>query len=66
MPCSGCYGPLDNVTDHGASAMSAVASIIDSNDPEEIERIIETIPDPAGTFYRYGLPASLLGKAKTK
>ncbi len=27
---------------------------------EEIERIIDEIPDPVGTFYRFGLPNSTL------
>jgi F420-non-reducing hydrogenase small subunit len=41
--------------------MSALASVIDSDDPDEIDRIIkEGIPDPIGTFYRFSLPDSLL------
>jgi F420-non-reducing hydrogenase small subunit len=41
--------------------MSGVASVIDSNDPDEIDRIIaEGIPDPVGTFYRFSLANSLL------
>jgi F420-non-reducing hydrogenase small subunit len=61
MPCTGCFGPLDGVKDFGAAALSFIASIIDSNDPAEIERIIDKgIPDPVGTFYMYSLPKSLL------
>jgi F420-non-reducing hydrogenase small subunit len=52
------------VLDYGAKAMSAIASIADSNDEREIERIMATIPDPTGTFYRYSLPASLLRRKK--
>jgi len=37
--------------------------VIDSDDPEEIRRIIDDIRDPVGTFYRYSLPASLLRRA---
>jgi len=59
-PCRGCYGPPPDVTDPGAKMMSAIATMIDSNDPNEIERIIETIEDPAGTFYRFSLPSSML------
>jgi F420-non-reducing hydrogenase small subunit len=58
--CRGCYGPLPNVIDHGAKFLSAVASIIDSNDPEEIRKVLEGIPDFACIAYRFGLPASLL------
>ncbi len=60
-PCIGCHGPNDGVEDFGARMMSAIASVIDSNDPEEISRIIsEGIPDPIGTFYRFSLAKSLL------
>ncbi|MBN2216707.1 MAG: hypothetical protein JW719_04985, partial [Pirellulales bacterium] len=60
-PCIGCYGPNNGVVDHGARLMSALASVIDSEDPEEIDRIIEEgIPDPIGSFYRFGLANSLL------
>jgi F420-non-reducing hydrogenase small subunit len=60
-PCIGCYGPNDGADDFGARLMSALASVIDSNDPDEIDRIIhEGIPDPIGTFYRFSLPHSLM------
>ena len=45
--------------------MSAMASVIDSNDEEEIDRIIaDGIPDPVGTFYRFSLAGSLLRRGK--
>jgi len=40
--------------------MTAFASGIDSNDPDEIEAILDGIPDPAGQFYRFNLAGSLL------
>jgi F420-non-reducing hydrogenase small subunit len=40
-PCRGCYGPPEGLTDPGAKMMSSIATIIDSNNPEEIERIME-------------------------
>ncbi len=46
--------------DQGAKFVSALGSIIDSKDPEEIEQILADIPDIAGYSYRFGLPASLL------
>ncbi len=61
--CRGCYGPLPNVKDQGAKFLSAVASVIDSKDPEEIERIINNIPDFASIAYRFGLPASMLQRS---
>jgi F420-non-reducing hydrogenase small subunit len=64
-PCIGCYGPTDGVQDFGARLMSAVASVIDSQDPAEIRKIIEEgIPDPIGSFYRFSLAKSLLRRKK--
>ncbi|HET7010938.1 MAG TPA: hypothetical protein VFI11_09205 [Anaerolineales bacterium] len=64
-PCIGCHGPNDGVEDFGARMMGALASVIDSNEPKEIARIIEQgIPDPVGTFYRFSLAHSLLRRAR--
>lgn len=62
--CIGCYGPAAGVVDYGARLMTAVASVIDSNDPAEIEAILDGIPDPAGSFYRFNLAHSLLHAGK--
>ena len=59
-PCRGCYGPTPEITDPGAKMMSAIATVIDSNDPDEIEKIINDIPDLAGTFYRVSVPAGMI------
>lgn len=59
-PCRGCYGPLEGVRDPGAKMMSAISSIIEAKEAEEIEKVIEGIVDPAGTFYRFSLPASMM------
>jgi len=64
VPCRGCYGPPPNVVDQGAKMLSAIASVIDSDNPEEIEKIISQIEDPVGTFYRFSLPTSLLRRAR--
>jgi len=60
MPCSGCLGPTSRTTDHGAAAMSATASLLESNEASEIAAQMESIPDPVGTFYRYSVPSSRL------
>ena len=39
---------------------SAIAGVLDTDDPEEIAAIIDSIPDPIGTFYRFTLPSSTL------
>ena len=64
MPCTGCFGPTSRVRDYGAKALSSIASIIDSNDEAEIEQIVQTVPDPVGTFYRYSLPSSMLRRKR--
>ena len=64
--CRGCYGPLPDVADQGAKWLSAVASIIDSNDPEEIDGILAKVPDMVGSAYRFGMPASLLQRSMGK
>jgi F420-non-reducing hydrogenase small subunit len=64
MPCTGCFGPTSRVRDFGAKALSAIASIVDSQDEAEITRILEALPDPVGTLYRYSLPSSLLGRRR--
>ncbi|MCB9135509.1 MAG: oxidoreductase [Anaerolineales bacterium] len=63
-PCVGCYGPAPDVLDYGARLITSVASVIDSKDPDEIEQILDGIPDPAGMFYRFNLASSLLHAAR--
>lgn len=64
MPCRGCFGPTDQVVDMGAKFLAAFASILDADDEKEVARIVETIVDPAGTFYRFSLPTSILRRRK--
>ncbi len=60
MPCRGCYGPPDGVMDQGAKFLGALASVIDSDDENEIRKILDGIVDPVGTFYRFSLADSLM------
>ncbi|MCJ7458979.1 MAG: oxidoreductase [candidate division Zixibacteria bacterium] len=64
LPCWGCYGPPPGVSDVGAKFMSALASVIDSDDEKEVNKILEGIVDPIGTFYRFGLASSILRRKK--
>lgn len=61
MPCSGCFGPTSRVRDQGAKILSAISGGIAARTESEIERVFQGIPDPVGTFYRYGLAKSLIG-----
>jgi F420-non-reducing hydrogenase small subunit len=60
MPCTGCFGPPSRVRDQGAKILSSLASLVEAQGEPEIEEILSGIPDPVGTFYRYGLASSLL------
>jgi F420-non-reducing hydrogenase small subunit len=71
MGCRGCYGPLPGVEDQGAKMLSAIASVIGVGEPtmdedeleEKIQAVVDTIADPAGTFYRFSMAHSLLHRA---
>jgi F420-non-reducing hydrogenase small subunit len=62
VPCRGCYGPAPNSKDQGTKMIAALASVIDSDDPEEIDRILDGIVDPVGTFYRFSMAHATLGR----
>ena len=64
-PCIGCYGAAEGVVDYGARLMSAYASVIEAQKPEEIDKILDGIPDPVGQFYRFSLAGSLLRSSKS-
>ncbi|HET7376650.1 MAG TPA: oxidoreductase, partial [Anaerolineae bacterium] len=63
--CIGCYGPAEGVIDYGARLITAFASVIDANEPAEIDRILDGLPDPAGQFYRFNLARSLMRASKS-
>ena len=60
MPCTGCFGPTSRVKDQGAKFVSSVFSNILPKEEKEIDAVLDGIPDPIGTFYRYGLSKCLL------
>jgi F420-non-reducing hydrogenase small subunit len=64
MPCRGCYGPAEGVVDQGAKLASTIGALIDTDDPEKLQEILDTIVDPAGTFYRFGLAHSIMSRMK--
>ena len=64
MGCRGCYGPNEGVIDGGARLIGALASVLDAKKPEDIDAILDTLPDPAGYFYRFGLAHSLMRRVR--
>ncbi|HID25013.1 MAG TPA: oxidoreductase [Thermoplasmata archaeon] len=71
MPCTGCGGPTPNSMDQGAKMISAVASILglegeEKMSDEEVQKLIDQVVDPVGTFYKYGLPTALINRKVMK
>ncbi|MCX6996278.1 MAG: oxidoreductase [Kiritimatiellaeota bacterium] len=60
MPCTGCFGPSSRVKDQGAKFISSVFSNIVPKEAKEIDAVLDGVPDPIGTFYRYGLSKCIL------
>jgi F420-non-reducing hydrogenase small subunit len=60
MPCTGCFGPTSRVHDQGAKILSSLSANVVAKDEAGIRTALAGIPDPVGTFYRYGLAKSLL------
>jgi len=71
MPCTGCGGPTPNSLDQGANMISALASILgiegeEKMSDEEVEKLINEVVDPIGTFYKYALPSALINRKVIK
>ena len=64
MPCRGCYGPPDGVVDQGAKLMSAIAALVDTDNPDALQDILSGVVDPVGLAYRFGLAESILSDLK--
>lgn len=70
--CRGCYGPPENVEDQGARFLSALASVSSIGTPDEDEKqladkansLMNSIADPAGTFYRFSMAHSFLRRTR--
>lgn len=72
MPCTGCGGPCPNSPEQGAAMLSAMASIMgleneqDHYTQEDVDKLMNQIKDPVGTFYMYSLPSSILRRKVMK
>ncbi|MFH1531039.1 MAG: oxidoreductase [Pseudomonadota bacterium] len=66
MPCRGCYGLPPGIEDQGAGMIASLGSLLGQGGDEELRRIVATLPDPAGTFYRFSLSTSLLERRKDR
>ena len=65
MPCRGCMGPAKGAIDQGVKALSVIASLLGVEEEEgmtekEVDKLLDGIVDPAGTFYRFSMASSSL------
>ena len=63
IPCRGCGGPLPDVKDFGAQAISLLGSVLSD---EAIDQLLKKYSDLSKLLYRYSLPGSLVERIKTK
>ncbi len=72
MGCRGCYGPLEGVEDQGARMLTAVASVLEigkTGDTDAqlevmLDKALDGLVDPAGTFYRFSMAHSILHRTR--
>jgi F420-non-reducing hydrogenase small subunit len=57
MPCRGCFGPVEGVKDSGAKFISTMASILEAESDEDINRSVNQFIDLVGYLYRFSAPA---------
>ena len=72
MPCTGCYGTPEGVMDQGSKMLAALGSILDLGEykgmseqelADKADAIAATIPDLAGTVYKFSLASSPLKRS---
>jgi F420-non-reducing hydrogenase small subunit len=68
MPCRGCFGPTADMLDPATEAISAIGSIAgEANEnavaAHEMKKVVRSLRDPVGTFYRFTLPSAFLNHA---
>jgi F420-non-reducing hydrogenase small subunit len=64
LPCRGCFGQVEGVSDIGTKYLSALASIIDSETDEGIKEVIDGLVDASGYLYRFTAASSILEKKR--
>ena len=70
MPCTGCGGPCPEAIEQGSAMISALSTVLGLAEEKEEgfdpEKLMEELKDPLGTFYKYGLPTSLINRKAMK
>ncbi len=60
MRCEGCYGPPAGVEDQGAAMAGALGGLVDAATEQQAQEIVDQIPDPLGSFYRFTMASSMM------
>jgi F420-non-reducing hydrogenase small subunit len=58
MPCRGCFGPVPGAADVGAATLATFGTLL-GGDAAARGALAAALPDPAGTFWRYGWAAGM-------
>ncbi len=66
MPCRGCFGPPPGAGDQGTKILSALGALGAADDAAGATAFADQLADPLGTFYRFGLPASILHHSRRR
>lgn len=61
-PCRGCFGPVAGVEDSGGRFLAALAALLQADGFDDIQAVVDRLPDPSGYFYRFTQACSILGK----
>jgi len=64
MPCRGCFGPVEGVSDMGSKYVSAFASLIGAHSVDDASKVLDQLVDPTGYFYRFTTASSLLRRKR--
>lgn len=60
MPCRGCLGNTPDTRDPAAKMISVISQFSANMSEKEIQKLLETMVDPVGTFYRFSFPKGLI------
>jgi hypothetical protein len=55
---------VQGVGDAGGKFISSLASLVQAEKGEDIERMVDSMDDPAGYLYRFSQAVSILGNKK--
>lgn len=66
MPCTGCGGACPGAIEQGSAMIGALSTVLGLGDEKgedfDVAEVMAQLKDPVGTFYKYALPASIIGR----